>query len=90
MTRYDLTGRTVAITGSTGGLGSALAGALRARGANLALLDLDAVWIAGEHGWESRSDNCCFAGRELTGRVLLTVADGSVAYRERAFALTAA
>ena len=42
MTRYDLTGRTVAITGSTGGLGSALAGALRARGANLALLDLDA------------------------------------------------
>ncbi|QTJ67134.1 SDR family NAD(P)-dependent oxidoreductase [Rhodococcus sp. ZPP] len=42
MTRYDLTGRTVAITGSTGGLGTALAAALRARGANLALLDLDA------------------------------------------------
>jgi NAD(P)-dependent dehydrogenase (short-subunit alcohol dehydrogenase family) len=42
MTRYDLAGRTVAITGSTGGLGTALAEALRARGANLALLDLDA------------------------------------------------
>jgi NAD(P)-dependent dehydrogenase (short-subunit alcohol dehydrogenase family) len=42
MTRYDLGGRTVAITGSTGGLGTALAGALHARGANLALLDLDA------------------------------------------------
>lgn len=42
MTRYDLAGRTVAITGSTGGLGTALAVALRARGANLALLDLDA------------------------------------------------
>ena len=41
MPRYDLTGRTVALTGSTGGLGNALASALRARGANLALLDLD-------------------------------------------------
>jgi NAD(P)-dependent dehydrogenase (short-subunit alcohol dehydrogenase family) len=41
MTRYDLTGRTVVLTGSTGGLGAALAQALRARGANLALLDLN-------------------------------------------------
>ena len=24
-------------------------------------------WIAGEHGWESRSENCCFAGRALHG-----------------------
>ncbi|MDX3245253.1 SDR family NAD(P)-dependent oxidoreductase [Streptomyces sp. ME18-1-4] len=40
MTRYDLAGRTVALTGSTGGLGAALARALRGRGANLALLDL--------------------------------------------------
>ena len=41
MTRYELAGRTVAITGSTGRLGAALAKALRARGANLALLDLN-------------------------------------------------
>jgi NAD(P)-dependent dehydrogenase (short-subunit alcohol dehydrogenase family) len=41
MPRYDLTGRTVVITGSTGGLGAALTRALRARGANLALLDLN-------------------------------------------------
>ena len=41
MTRYDVSGRTVAVTGSTGGLGSALAEALRNRGANLALLDLN-------------------------------------------------
>ena len=54
--------------------------------ANLALIDLDAEWIAGEHGWESRSENCCFAGRRLQGRVLLTLAAGGVAYRERAFA----
>jgi NAD(P)-dependent dehydrogenase (short-subunit alcohol dehydrogenase family) len=41
MTSYRLAGRTVAITGSTGGLGTALAQALRDRGANLALLDLN-------------------------------------------------
>ncbi|HUA11633.1 MAG TPA: dihydroorotase, partial [Solirubrobacteraceae bacterium] len=58
--------------------------------ANLTLIDLDATWRVGESGYESRSANCAFAGRELTGRVLLTVAGGRVAYRERAFALSAA
>jgi dihydroorotase len=53
--------------------------------ADLALVDLDAVWIAGEHGWESRSDNCCFTGRRIHGRVVMTIAAGSVAFRERAF-----
>ena len=55
--------------------------------ANLALVDLDAVWIAGEHGWESRSDNSAFAGRRLKGRVVMTIAAGTVAFRERAFTL---
>jgi dihydroorotase len=55
--------------------------------ANLALVDLDAVWIAGEHGWESRSDNSSFVGRRMHGRVVMTVAAGAVAYRERAFTL---
>jgi dihydroorotase len=54
--------------------------------ANVTLMDLDAEWIAGQHGWESRSENCCFAGRALKGRVLLTLAAGGVAYRERALA----
>ena len=45
MSRYNLAGRTVVLTGSTGGLGAALATALRARGANLALLDLDAAAV---------------------------------------------
>jgi dihydroorotase len=54
--------------------------------ANIVLLDLDAEWIAGEHGWQSRSENCCFAGRRLQGRVLLTVAAGAVAHRDRAVA----
>jgi NAD(P)-dependent dehydrogenase (short-subunit alcohol dehydrogenase family) len=40
--RYDLDGRTVAVTGAGGGLGIALAEALRAQGARVALLDLDA------------------------------------------------
>jgi dihydroorotase len=56
-----------------------------ARGAeaNIALIDLDAEWVAGEHGWESRSASCCFAGRRLRGRVLLTLAAGAVAHRAR-------
>jgi dihydroorotase len=57
--------------------------------ANLALVDLDALWIAGEHGWESRSDNCCFTGRRLRGRVVMTIAAGAVAFRERAFTVVA-
>ena len=55
--------------------------------ANLTLCDLDAEWEAGAEGWESRSDNSCFAGRKLRGRVLVTVAAGRVAYRQRSFAL---
>jgi dihydroorotase len=58
--------------------------------ANLTLIDLSAKWVAGEHGWESRSENCCFAGRELNGSVLLTIAAGGVAYRQRAFSVVAA
>ncbi len=44
----------------------------------------------GEAGYESRSDNCCFAGQRLRGKVLVTVAAGAVVYRERSFALSAA
>src|SRR6266545_2828317 len=55
--------------------------------ANLCLIDLDADWKVGEAGYESRSQNSCFAGRVLQGKVLVTVAAGSVAYRERGFAI---
>jgi dihydroorotase len=58
--------------------------------ANLCLVDLGVSWQVGEAGYESRSENCCFAGRTLEGRVLLTVAAGAVAYRERSFAVSAA
>ena len=58
--------------------------------ANLCLVDLQREWTVGEHGYESKSSNCCFHGRTLKGRVLMTVADGAVAYRERSFAVHAA
>jgi NAD(P)-dependent dehydrogenase (short-subunit alcohol dehydrogenase family) len=46
--RYDLAGRVVAITGSAGGLGRAVAVALKVRGARLALFDLDADAVAAQ------------------------------------------
>ena len=36
--------------------------------ADLVLIDLDAEWEVGEAGYESRSENCCFAGRTLHGQ----------------------
>jgi dihydroorotase len=57
--------------------------------ANLTLVDLAAEWEVGENGYESRSANCCFAGRTLTGRVNLTVAAGAVAYRTRSLEVVA-
>jgi dihydroorotase len=57
--------------------------------ANVVLVDLDAEWEVGEHGYESRSANNAFAGQRLTGRVRMTVASGQVAYRERSFAIGA-
>ncbi len=55
--------------------------------ANIALCDLGAEWVVGEDGYESRSLNSWCAGRTLTGRVLMTVAAGQVAYRLRSFSL---
>jgi len=55
--------------------------------ANIALIDPQLSWTVGEEGYESRSYNNCFGGRELIGRVLMTVAAGHVAFRQRSFAL---
>jgi dihydroorotase len=55
--------------------------------ANITLIDPELSWTVGEEGYESRSYNNCFGGRELTGRVLMTVAAGHVAFRQRSFAL---
>ena len=45
------------------------------------LIDLDAEWEVGEAGYESRSENCCFAGRRLRGKVLATLAAGGIAFQ---------
>ena len=57
--------------------------------ANITLLDLNAEWQVGESGYESRSTNCAFGGRAMAGRVRMTIAAGTVAYRERSFAIGA-
>ncbi len=54
--------------------------------ANLTLVDLGREWTVGEHGYASRSSNCCFASRRLRGKVLMTIAAGSVAHRDAAVA----
>ena len=51
--------------------------------ANVCLVDLDAKFEVGAEGYVSRSQNCCFYGRTLYGRVLVTVAAGAVAFRAR-------
>jgi dihydroorotase len=58
--------------------------------AGVCLVDLSAEWIVGEAGYRSRSANCCFDGRRLAGRVVLTLAGGAVAWREPALAGSAA
>ena len=58
--------------------------------ANLALVDREAEWEAAAEGWESRSENSSFHGHRLRGRVLMTLAAGGVAYRQRSFAIGAA
>ncbi len=55
--------------------------------ANIALCDLSARWTVGENGYESRSSNSWCAGKELTGRVLMTLSGGQVAYRLRSFSM---
>lgn len=55
--------------------------------ANFTLVDLEAEWEVGADGYESRSGNSWCAGETLTGRVLMTVANGQVAWRLRSFSL---
>jgi dihydroorotase len=51
--------------------------------ANVTVVDLERSFEVGAHGYASRSDNCALHGRTLHGRVMLTLAHGSVAFRER-------
>ena len=51
--------------------------------ANLAVVDLRRSFEVGADGYVSRAENCAFHGRRLHGRVVLTLAAGAVAFRER-------
>ena len=55
--------------------------------ANIALCDLTMEWTAGREGYESRSRNCWADGMKLTGRPVVTLAAGQVAYRLRSFSM---
>jgi dihydroorotase len=48
--------------------------------ANLVLLDLEREWRVGDEPFRSRSRNSWLLGQTLTGRVVLTVAGGAVAF----------
>jgi dihydroorotase len=48
--------------------------------ANLVLLDLEREWEVGADGFRSKSANSWLLGETLTGRPVLTVADGRVAF----------
>ncbi|HEY1511838.1 MAG TPA: dihydroorotase [Solirubrobacteraceae bacterium] len=54
--------------------------------ANVCVVDLEARFEVGCEGYVSRSQNCCFYGRTLHGRVLATVAAGAIAFRARMLA----
>jgi dihydroorotase len=56
--------------------------------ANVVLVDLEREWLVGEGGYASRSQNCCFHGRRLSGVVELTVAAGSVVFASRDAGIT--
>ena len=49
--------------------------------ANLCLVDLDGSWDVGARAYASKSENCCFYGRRLRGRVAVTVAGGAVSFQ---------
>jgi dihydroorotase len=56
--------------------------------ANVVLVDLEREWVVGEGGYASRSSNCCFHGRTLSGAVELTLAAGSVVFASRGAGIT--
>ncbi len=52
--------------------------------ANVVLVDLERESIVGDGGYASRSSNCCFHGRKLTGVVEMTIAAGNLVFASRA------
>lgn len=49
--------------------------------ADVALIDPEAVVVVGADGYRSKSQNSAFAGDSLHGKVLMTIANGQIAWR---------
>lgn len=49
--------------------------------ADVALIDLDADQIVGEQGFQSKSANSAFLGDTLSGRIMMTIAGGQLAWK---------
>ena len=50
--------------------------------ADLTVFDPEAVWTVGEDGYESRANNCAFAGEQLTGRATDVFVGGKATLRD--------
>ena len=64
-------------TGQTGQKRGLLSPGYRA---DLAIIDVDASWIVYPAAFKSRGKNSPFTGRELCGRILLTIHNGRIVY----------
>lgn len=69
---HDFQGKTAIITGAASGIGLALANTLAARGADLALADIDA------HGLDAARERLASTGRRICTRVLDVSSDAEV------------
>jgi NAD(P)-dependent dehydrogenase (short-subunit alcohol dehydrogenase family)/pimeloyl-ACP methyl ester carboxylesterase len=77
-TRYDLDGRTVAITGAGGGIGATLARRVAARGGHVAVLDVDedaAASTAAAIGESARAWRCDVTSSDQLDEALTGAAD---------------
>ena len=56
---------------------------LPGRAADITIIDPDAEWTVNPRLFASKGRNTPFAGRKLTGRTVLTIADGRIVYEYR-------
>jgi dihydroorotase len=77
-----LTTGPAAVLGARAGRRGAVRGLVEGEPADLVVFDAGATWTVTEDSLASKGKNSPLMGRELAGRVLVTVADGRFAYRD--------